>query len=102
MITIERIPYKGWENNIRITNGTVEVIVTLQVGPRIIRLGLVGERNLFRVLEEECGIKGGSRWYIFGGHRLWHAPEANPRSYCPDNDSVRYTPTEKGVFSLRK
>ncbi|HLV81557.1 MAG TPA: hypothetical protein VKT32_14820, partial [Chthonomonadaceae bacterium] len=27
-------------------------------------------------------------WRIRGGHRLWHAPEDNPGSYVPDNDSV--------------
>jgi hypothetical protein len=96
MVTVGRIPYKGWENSILITNGTIEAIVTLDVGPRIIHLGFVEERNLFRVFEEECDIKGNSRWHIFGGHRLWHAPEANPRSYCPDNNPVSFTPTKRG------
>lgn len=100
MVAIERVPRWGWGNNIRITNGTIEVIVTTDVGPRILHLSFVGERNVFRVLEEECGILGGQDWHIFGGHRLWHAPEANPRSYCPDNDTVRFTPTTQGgVFS---
>ncbi|MCS7241477.1 hypothetical protein [Candidatus Caldatribacterium sp.] len=100
MVIIEKVSRWGWENNIRMTNGTLEVIATTDVGPRVLHLSLVGERNIFRILEEECGRSGGDEWHIFGGHRLWHAPEANPRSYCPDNHSVRFVPTAQGgVFS---
>lgn len=100
MVIIEKVSRWGWENNIRMTNGTLEVIATTDVGPRVLHLSLVGERNIFRILEEECGRSGGDEWHIFGGHRLWHAPEANPRSYCPDNHPVRFVPTAQGgVFS---
>lgn len=102
MVTVEKLPLWGWENNIRITNGTIEVVVTTDVGPRILLFRLVGKRNVFRVLEEECGISGGTEWHVFGGHRLWHAPEAYPRSYCPDNDPVSYTPTERGGIFTQK
>ena len=33
---IEKLAYRGWTNNLRISNGDVEVIVTLDVGPRVI------------------------------------------------------------------
>lgn len=102
MVTVEKIPRWGWNNNIRITNGTVEVVVTTDIGPRVLSLSFVGERNLFRILENECGILGGEEWHIFGGHRLWHAPEARPRSYCPDNDPVSFTPTEQGGIFTQK
>uniref|UniRef100_A0A7V4TI39 Uncharacterized protein n=1 Tax=Candidatus Caldatribacterium saccharofermentans TaxID=1454753 RepID=A0A7V4TI39_9BACT len=102
MVTIERVALWGWKNNIRITNGTVEVVVTTDIGPRILVLRFVNEKNLFRVLEEECGICGGNEWHLFGGHRLWHAPEARPRSYSPDNDPVAFTPKERGgIFTQR-
>jgi hypothetical protein len=29
-------------------------------------------------------------WKPWGGHRLWTAPEANPRSYVPDNSPLEY------------
>lgn len=102
MVTIEKISCWGWNNNIRIANGTIEATVTTDVGPRVLSLRFIGEKNLFRTLEEEWGISGGNEWHIFGGHRLWHAPEARPRSYCPDNDPVSFTPTERGgIFTQR-
>ena len=39
----------------------------------------------------EKGKTGGEEWNIFGGHRLWHAPEVMPRTYFPDNYPVDYT-----------
>ena len=30
------------------------------------------------------GVTEGSEWMIFGGHRLWHAPEDEVRTYAPD------------------
>jgi hypothetical protein len=34
------------------------------------------------------GKTGGDEWRIYGGHRLWHAPEVRPRTYFPDNGPV--------------
>lgn len=87
----ERVNYGGWQNCVRLTNGRVEVIVTTDVGPRVIRFGFVGRQNLFHEVKEELGKTGGSAWRPYGGHRLWHAPEQMPRTYAPDNDPVQYT-----------
>ena len=46
-VTIEKVPYGGWENNLRLTDGKVEVIITLDVGPRILRYAEVGGENVF-------------------------------------------------------
>jgi hypothetical protein len=35
-----------------------------------------------------AGQTGGSEWRIYGGHRLWHAPEVPSRTYYPDNGPV--------------
>jgi len=35
-------------------------------------------------------------FYFHGGHRLWHAPEAMPRTYIPD-DEVKVTELSDGV-----
>ena len=29
-------------------------------------------------------------WKPWGGHRLWAAPEAMPRTYSPDNSPIDY------------
>ncbi len=80
--------YKGWPNCYRLSNGIVDLIVTTDVGPRIIRFGFVGKDNEFKEYADQMGKTGGDEWRIYGGHRLWHAPEATPRTYYPDNDPV--------------
>lgn len=86
---MDKIAYQGWSNCIRLTQGTTELIVTTDVGPRIIRLGFSGGQNLFKEVEEHMGRTGGDEWRSYGGHRLWHAPEASPRTYAPDNAPVQ-------------
>jgi hypothetical protein len=90
MMLIERVPYAGWQDCLRLTNGHLEVVVTTAVGPRILRFGAVGGQNLLHEVPGHRGLKGGSEWRSLGGHRLWHAPEAKPRTYAPDNAPVNY------------
>jgi hypothetical protein len=70
------------------TNGIIELIATLDVGPRIIRFSMVDGTNVMKEFAEQMGGSGESTWMIRGGHRLWHAPEAKPRSYSLDNSPV--------------
>ena len=87
---MKRTKYGGWKNCIRLTNGKIELIATTDVGPRVIRLGFVGGRNLFKEYREQLGKTGGSKWRPYGGHRFWHAPEVDPRTYAPDNEKVDF------------
>lgn len=86
---MDTVEYGGWPNCIRLTHGTTELIVTTDVGPRVIRMGFSGGQNLFKEVEEHMGRTGGDEWRSYGGHRLWHAPEASPRTYAPDNTPVQ-------------
>lgn len=73
---------------LRLSNGTVDVLVATDVGPRIVRYGFVGGDNLLAWgLSDEVRTDLGT-WRPMGGHRLWLAPEHMPRSYSPDNDPV--------------
>ena len=87
---MEKVEYGGWPNCIRLSNGTVDVIATTDVGPRIIRYGFVGRENELHEDASQMGKTGGDEWRGYGGHRLWHAPEAKPRTYWPDNFPVKY------------
>ena len=89
-MTPELIEYAGWKNCLRLSNGIVELIATLDVGPRVIRLGYVNGQNLFAEFADQVGQTGGDEWKIYGGHRLWHAPEVEPRTYYPDNAPVQH------------
>ncbi len=86
--------YGGWSNCIALANDQVELVVTTDVGPRIIRLALLGGENLLKEVPDQMGKTGGDDWRPYGGHRFWHAPEVIPRTYAPDNDPVEAT--EKG------
>lgn len=81
---METINYNGW-NCLRLANRDMELIITRDVGPRILRCGFIGEANLFGEIPEQQGGRGEEEWMIRGGHRLWIAPEAKPWSYEPDN-----------------
>jgi hypothetical protein len=87
-VTIEKIDYKGWPNSYRISNGTVEAVVTGDVGPRVIRYGFVGGQNLFKEFDGQIGRSGEAEWQPRGGHRLWFGPEDRIKTYAPDNGPV--------------
>jgi hypothetical protein len=84
----EKVSYGGWSNCYRLSNDVLELIITGDVGPRIIRFGFVGGDNEFAENTEILGQTGGDTWRNYGGHRFWHAPEVQPRTYSPDNSPV--------------
>ncbi len=86
----EKFSYGGWKNCILLGNDKYSLIATADVGPRIISFGFNGEMNLFLELEGDMGRTGGDEWRLYGGTRLWHAPEEIPRTYHPDNSPVSY------------
>ncbi|MCS6953465.1 MAG: hypothetical protein RMK57_15150 [Bryobacterales bacterium] len=88
-VRIEKISYQGWPNCYRVSNGEVELVVTGDVGPRILRYAFVGERNFFKEYPEMMGKSGEKQWMIRGGHRLWRAPEDPKLTYALDNDPVK-------------
>jgi len=87
-VKIEKTNYKGWPNSYRISNGEVEVVVTSDIGPRVIRYGFPGGQNLFKEFTEGLGKSGEETWQLRGGHRIWIAPEDAIRTYAPDNGPV--------------
>jgi hypothetical protein len=96
-VKIETIAYRGWKNNLRIANGDAELIVTLEVGPRILSYRLAGGPNVFKEYADQVGGSGESDWKIRGGHRQWTGPEDNTRTYALDNGPVRFREVDKGV-----
>jgi hypothetical protein len=85
---VDKIEYKGWKNNLRVSNGDAELIITLDVGPRILSYKLAGGKNVFKEFEDTLGKTGGKDWVSYGGHRLWVGPEDLTRTYAPDNGPV--------------
>lgn len=99
---MEKKSYGGWKNNIRLSNGRIELIVTQDIGPRVIRLGFKGKKNLFCEFRDQLGKKGEKDWQIRGGHRLWIAPEVKPMTYDLDNGPVDIRPIRDGIKTVEK
>ncbi|WAM37044.1 hypothetical protein [Caldicellulosiruptor acetigenus] len=97
MVEVKKVEYMGWENCYKISNGKIEAIVTTDVGPRIIHFAFEGGKNVFCVVEDQAGKVGGDEWRIYGGTRLWHSPEAMPRTYFPDNHKIDFEIVENGI-----
>jgi hypothetical protein len=96
------VPYKGWSRLARLTNGTVDLLVTLEVGPRIIRFGFIDGPNEFVEYPDQMGKVGGPMYRSYGGHRLWVAPETKGWTDHPDNGPVEVAAAnDVAVFTPR-
>ncbi|MCP5100336.1 MAG: hypothetical protein GY943_32695 [Chloroflexi bacterium] len=89
-------------NCVELANDHLSLLVTQDVGPRILSLNLNGGENLFAELPDvalDCPGKG--RLNLWGGHRLWHAPEQHRRTYLPDNQPVEITAVPHGLHIVQ-
>jgi hypothetical protein len=98
-VSVQKVEYKGWTNCYRISNGEVELIVTGDVGPRIIRYGFVGGQNLFKEYPDQLGKSGETTFQMRGGDRVWKAPEDPIASWAPDNVAITVQITPTGVIA---
>lgn len=64
---------------------------------RVIRFSPKGKANLFADLGVSFLETPYGNFYFRGGHRLWHSPEAMPRTYIPDNEGGIVTEIPNGV-----
>lgn len=100
-VSIQKIAYGGWDNCMQLSNSIVDLIITVDVGPRIIRYGFTGQENELCEIESTMGLTGGNEWRLYGGHRLWHSPEVKPRTYEPDNVPVSWQQIENGIITVQ-
>lgn len=108
-IAIEEIRHDKWGRCVSASNGSVELLATLDYGPRIIHLSSQGGANLFfedvngeiQQGGEAFSPVGGGSWNIYGGHRLWTSPERIPRTTYPDNEPVDWEQIGNDTIVLR-
>jgi hypothetical protein len=98
---MERVSFNGWSDCVRLANEEVELIITTAVGPRIVRFGFIGEKNMFAEFEGQQGGSGEAEWMIRGGHRLWIAPEEAPLTYELDNGPIEVEEIPNGVRTIQ-
>jgi hypothetical protein len=81
----------------RISSPFLELDCLEGAGPRIVGLSYKGSPSLFaEVPHIKIHTPYGEYRYL-GGHRLWHAPEALPRSYIPDSAGLAITTLPDGL-----
>lgn len=94
---IEDITYKNVKS-IKFSNNIIEAIIPKEFGPRILYLGFVKHKK--NIFSEPTDVQFKNKygvWKIYGGHRLWIAPE-NLNTYYPDNEEVEIKYSENLVI----
>lgn len=84
MTEINRTEYGKYGACVEITDGVRSMLVTTDIGPRVIFFGMKGGANIMfedknddinksgEFFDKNLPGKGG--WHIYGGHRLWKSP----------------------------
>ena len=100
--------FKNYGKCVKISNGIIEAVATVDIGPRIVYFGFIGGENIMNTSKDEFApvsndlmdnhFYKGATWNNYGGHRLWVSPEKMPDTYYPDCKPVKYDFTENGVI----
>lgn len=87
---------------VELANESLALLVTRSVGPRVLALRLHGGRNLLAELPDKLLQWPGQPDYsLYGGHRLWYAPEVPAVTYQPDDDPVQINPLVDGLEAIQ-
>jgi len=84
---------------IQLENKRIKMLIPLSMGPRILSLSFAGGENLMAELPDvvlDC--PGTGKLHVYGGHRLWHAPEEPSRTYLPDDSPVDLSSVKDGYL----
>lgn len=101
MIQFSYVDYKNYGKCVKIENDFAYLLVSVDIGPRIVHYSLKdGENVFFCDVERKQNVSSkeykkvygeNSEWQLFAGHRLWSAPELLEITYTPDNVPVSFT-----------
>ena len=104
---IKEIEYENFGRCVRISNGIIDCVVTIEFGPRMIRFGFCDDENIlytdparkYALRNESISAQFGktAAFYYYGGHRLRISPENLPYAVYPDNSPVVYSILPEGV-----
>lgn len=103
MISINEVVFYGNTRCLKITNEIIDLIASLDIGPRILHFSLADKENMFYLNKKQLKeTVPEDAFLLYGGHRLWTAPEDLQKTYLPDNDPVDYEITESTIRLSRK
>ena len=101
--------YKYFGKCVKLENDKIEVLVTKDIGPRIIYFGVKGGENLFRTDDDQINVSNSpllkelfgpdAEYRFYGGHRMWLAPQMMLYTESPDNSPVEIEEIENGVIA---
>lgn len=86
-LQITRESFGGFDNCVAFHHNGLKLVVTTEVGPRILHFSLNDGPNMLLARPEHAGQKLGA-YRSYGGHRLWVAPEERPKTYTSDSFPV--------------
>ena len=104
MIRISKENYKKYGECVSFEANDIKLLVTVELGPRIIFYGKNNQNILFEDLQDttnkggeffDTNLKGKGIWHLYGGHRLWKSPEYMD-TYYPDNSRVEVIEQKDG------
>lgn len=104
---IENSQYKSFGNVIKVTTDNYQLMITTDIGPRVIYFGDENYNLFYEDIDNNINFTNDfikekygedARWDIIGGHRLWKAPEFND-TYSIDNKPYEYN-IENNVITL--
>ena len=94
---MKKITFAGHECCL-LESKALKLVVAASFGPRILSFGFKNGGNLFAELPNiKAELPDGGVYHFHGGHRLWHAPEALPRTYIPDDSLVDISEKKDGL-----
>ena len=100
---IQEITTEKWGKVLWVATDYAEVGIALDFGIRVVHLSCPGMENLF--YEQPADLSDGNAtpqgWKLYGGHRMWLAPEGD-QSYYPDNEPVSYVVDGDSVLVEQK
>ncbi len=83
---------------VEIANEHLTLLASVSVGPRVLSLKTKRGNNLFAELPDlTLDCPGTGLFHLYGGHRLWYAPEEPRITYLPDDSPVQVQAIENSV-----
>ena len=89
-MSLQKIEYRGWKDCLLLENDTIELVISIGLGPRVLSFKRKDGANFFKNFDDQMANVSQDTWQSYGGHRLWHAPEVWTRTYYPDVQPVKY------------
>lgn len=109
-VATERLVHPLYGTCAKISNGTAEIYISLDFGPRILHYSLGDGPNVLFFNTDPGYLRNGPEfdkvfghgafWNTYGGNRTWVAPHSFPHAFYPDNEPVQFTALKDGGVFL--